>query len=182
MSEKKKKKNVLTLQIDLDETDFIEVENYDDYGVYFCLTDAVKNAIEENIRRDVINVITKKYQDELYNKFNDDILSKDAELLSQKYIDDEFKKYIKTGVVTHGYNNEKQPIQEYIDDVFTRGTDPIKKSFRKILDEKASEVVKEVQNRYDMLFAANIITKLNEKSMLKPGVFEALMSSTNDKK
>ena len=51
-----------------------------------------------------------------------------------------------------------------------------------MLDDKASEVVKEVQDRYDMLFAANIITKLNEKSMLKPGVFEALMSSTNDKK
>lgn len=182
MNEEKKKKNVLTLQIDLDETDFIEVENYDDYGVQFCLTDAVKNAIEAEIRRSVITVITNEYNKELYKKFDKDILSKDAELLSQKYIDDEFKKYIKNGVVNKGDKYEEKPIQEYLDDVFTKGTDPIKKSFKKMLDEKASEVVKEVRDRYDMLFAANIITKLNEQSMLKPGVFESLMSSTNDKK
>lgn len=54
-------------------------------------------------------------------------------------------------------------------------------SITKLVEAYAKSFVDDLRKRYDLLFASQVITKLNENKMLKEGVFESLMG-INDKK
>ena len=54
-------------------------------------------------------------------------------------------------------------------------------SITKLVEAYAKSFVDDLRKRYDLLFASQVITKLNDNKMLKEGVFESLMG-INDKK
>ena len=44
-----------------------------------------------------------------------------------------------------------------------------------LIEKLAKNYSTEMKNRYDMMFASQLVIKLNEQGMLKEGVFESLM-------
>lgn len=88
--------------------------------------------------------------------------------------EEETKKFILEGKV-QSYANSRNMVSvaDYIKEKFesSQGYN----SQKDIIEKMAKNYSIEMKNRYDMMFASQIIIKMNEQGLLKEGVFDSLM-------
>ena len=137
-----------------------------------------KGEIQEALRNDIINKVSIKLMGELSEKHIksiEDAARKKVEERFSVFADAETRDFIEYGLVS-SYNNssKKITVKEYIADRFNNSN--AYNSQRSLIEKLAKEYSIEMKNRYDMMFASQLVIKLNEQGMLKEGVFESLMT------
>lgn len=139
---------------------------------------------EESFKRYIVDQATYK----VFENVKKDLL-KDIHLEVEKNVDKKVKEFMSDFIEQNanklkmkvGYNQEV-PLGEGVKNILLNNADKYAMtSITKLVEAYAKSFVDDLRKRYDLLFASQVITKLNENKMLKEGVFESLMG-INDKK
>jgi hypothetical protein len=140
-----------------------------------CLSDALKHAITANIIREVMDKIEAKAVEEIRNtcvKVVDEFLEKKISL----YIDEEIRK----GEIKSSRNSSnKVPIHEYIRERFEYGHGW--NSFDDKIKKLTTQFSNEMKERYDLLFASQLVAKMGNSGMLKEDVAKLLLNDKQQK-
>lgn len=162
----------MILKIEIDLTDI-----YTEYESEVAITDLVKDEITSRIKKDAYEMFSKDAKEAFTNQvvrkieLDKDLVIKDTlkELFSNKKI---FKSSYNgqttemtleekiTYELERNYNNESK-FNDY---------------FRKHFESCTTQISKELKDRYDLLFASQIVAKLNEQGMLKEDVAKILLN------
>ena len=133
--------------------------------------------IQEALKYQIIQNLSIKIMDRLNNDFVkkiENIAIVKVEESFKKIADEETKDFIENGLVSSFNNSSKKiTVKEYIADRFNNSN--AYNSQRSLIEKLAKDYSTEMKNRYDMMFASQLVIKLNEQGMLKEGVFDSLM-------
>ena len=140
------------------------------------LAQEVKQAIASNIKND----IWKKFEKEGLVSFSNQMerkIASDKDLKIKETIDDLFKnKKIKKS----SYSNDLLSLEEFIIEQLDRNIS-ISRDFedltRKLVQDKSKEIVQQLKDRYDLLFASQIVSNLNKQGMLKEDIAKILLEN-----
>lgn len=136
------------------------------------IKDAIRGDIVHQVKREVL----KNYSEQLNTKMSNEVKHLISEAFSEQ-IKQKSEEFVKNGKVDGKYSNDKKiTVDEWLQQEFKDSGRY--NTLRDIVKNKAEEAAKDLKGRYDLLFASQIISKLNEQDMLKDGVFKALMEST----
>lgn len=126
------------------------------------IIDQATYKVFENVKKDLLKDIhleVEKNVDKKVEEFMSDFIEQNANKLKMKV----------------GYNQEV-PLREGVKNILLNNADKYAMtSITKLVEAYAKSFVDDLRKRYDLLFASQVITKLNENKMLKEGVFESLM-------
>lgn len=126
------------------------------------IVDQATYKVFENVKKDLLKDIhleVEKNVDKKVEEFMSDFIEQNANKLKMKV----------------GYNQEV-PLGEGVKNILLNNADKYAMtSITKLVEAYAKNFVDDLRKRYDLLFASQVITKLNENKMLKEGVFESLM-------
>lgn len=126
------------------------------------IVDQATYKVFENVKKDLLKDIhleVEKNVDKKVEEFMSDFIEQNANKLKMKV----------------GYNQEV-PLGEGVKNILLNNADKYAMtSITKLVEACAKNFVDDLRKRYDLLFASQVITKLNENKMLKEGVFESLM-------
>ena len=125
---------------------------------------------------------------EIWNKFKEDVMPSfesqvkrrielDKELKIKLTVDELFKK---PEFKKNYYDDKKVSLNEYIENYltgFTLNSREFEYNIEKIIKKSAEDISKQLKDRYDILFASQIVTKLNEQGMLKEEVAKILLGN-----
>lgn len=158
----------MKLNITVDLSEFYSEED----GATF--SQQIKDHIAYMVKQEVL----KDFKNKISEEFNREV-KKEIEATKEFFITDVLKQLIVSAKVKKRYGtNEMISISEYICEELERVqlTDNKMKDFLTSQTKKSSdEISKELKNRYDLLFASQIVTKLNENGMLKEDVARLLL-------
>lgn len=143
---------------------------------------SMQEEIKNHIAYMVKNQIWTKFKDEAMTSFDNQVkcqLELDKDLKIKETIDEIFK----TKAVRKKYSNsELVPFTEYIEDYFTTqsvNSNDFMNKVNSAVKVQAEGIVKQLKDRYDLLFASQIVQKLNENGMLKEDVAKLLIQNEN---
>lgn len=125
----------------------------------------VKKEIWDNINEVVNTTITKLVQEEIEK----DLISKGQKMVS-KIIETEKIKSPSINIGVEGYCTLEELIK-YKFDNSTGWQSPVRK-----IEELAKSFGNEMKKRYDLLFASQIVTKMNENGLLKEDAAKKLLT------
>ncbi len=128
--------------------------------------------------------ITQKVAAQVWNKVSEKI-KESIDSTVKKMVDEQLKTKIAVAVesiigspdfkVEGQYSSDGMlTIDEYVKSSFERNT-----GWRSPADAvatKAKNYGNEMKNRYDLMFASQLVAKMNENGLLKDGVYESLMA------
>lgn len=168
----------MKITIDLEDlvNDFAENASQGEYGIedQFELKKELKQSIisqvtHNHFRNEIIEMRSKAHdflKKRIAEKI-DEVVEKQVERIIRE---DKFK--------YNSYEGEKT-LSEYIKDRFIGATRDSKVNLDKITKDIAVNMASELKDRYDLLFASQIVTKLNEQGMLKEDVARLLLGDNN---
>ena len=140
------------------------------------LAQEVKQAIASNIKND----IWKKFEKEGLVSFSNQMerkIASDKDLKIKETIDDLFKnKKIKKS----SYSNDLLSLEEFIIEQLDRNISTsrdFEDLTRKLVQDKSKEIVQQLKDRYDLLFASQIVSNLNKQGMLKEDIAKILLEN-----
>ncbi|EHQ41501.1 hypothetical protein [Myroides odoratus] len=162
----------MILKIEVDLTDI-----YTEYESEASITDLIKDEIAHRIKKDAYEMFSKDAKESFTNQVVRRI-ELDKELKIQELLKELFsnKKIFKTN-----YNGEitEMTLEEKISYELERNYNNESKFndyFRKHFENCTAQISKELKDRYDLLFASQIVAKLNEQGMLKEDVAKILLN------
>jgi hypothetical protein len=159
---------IVKVEIDLGK----EFPEYDEEGV--TIGQSIQDAITHSVVQKVLPLIRADSKD-IANNLALNALNEQKEEAIQAVIDD----LIKNKKVKKAYSGDQMlSYSEYIEQELERQY-MNDRSMRNTLDEIVGKLSKqfsaELKNRYDILFASQIVSKLNEQGMLKEDVARILL-------
>lgn len=132
------------------------------------LQPALQKYLIASVVQQISKSIEKKVEDKVYREAKNQIENQMYKQIQQKVSD-----IIATGKIRGTYSGGAEiTLEEWIKEQFTSNT-----SYRSPTDELkklADKFGKEIKDRYDLLFASQIVAKLNEQGMLKEDVAKML--------
>ena len=155
--------------------------NLDDF-----FSDEDNASFSEQIKDDICNKVTQRIYIDWGNRIDHEITGKIQQVITvqkDKVIDELITNAItKNKIKKSRFSSEMITIEEAIQQEL-KDTYNIDLGFHKSvinkLNEKSKEYITELQKRYDIAFATQIIIKLNENKMLKDDVASLLLSDAN---
>lgn len=139
---------------------------------------------EESFKRYIVNQVSYKIYDNIKERLLKEIQPRIEENVKEKiegFVNDFIQKNAGELKMKVGYGGTV-PIEEGVRNILTNNADNYAKtSLNRLVESYAKSFVDDLRKRYDLLFASQVIAKMNENKMLKEGVFESLMG-INDKK
>lgn len=154
----------MTITINMDEFWMDEDSSFEESFKKYIIDQATYKAFE-SVKKNLYKEISLKVEEEVREKteeFMHDFVKQNADKLEMKV----------------GYN-QTVPLEEGIRTILSNNADKYAMtSITKLVEAYAKSFVDDLRKRYDLLFASQVITKLNENNMLKEGVFEALMAES----
>lgn len=148
----------------------VEVENF------WLEEEELSNALQQAIKTDVIRKIQDNIKVQVEKLVENKILSViNAELETRaKVLTDEF---VAKGKVRGRYSSDpERTVEQYIADEFKSKEQDIKK----YIEANAKAQGEELKKRYDLLFASQIVAKINEQGLLKEDVAKLLLPKTDN--
>jgi argininosuccinate synthase len=140
------------------------------------LADEVKSAIASSVK----NGIWEKFKQEGLVAFSNQMerkITADKDLKIKETIDDLFKN---RKIKKSSYSNELLSLEEFIVEQLNRNIS-VSRDFedlsRKLVDNKSKEIVQGLKDRYDFLFASQIVSNLNKQGMLKEDIAKILLEN-----
>ncbi|MCE7039265.1 hypothetical protein [Dyadobacter sp. CY312] len=157
----------INVTVDLD--DFFSEDNETSFS------EEIKNDISYRVKSELYGIFKKEMQD----KFNTGIIEeirahKDvlfAETIAKMILENKIKKQYST--------DEMIPVAQWINEELERSTlndRNVNEILSKLVKSTVEQISAELKNRYDLLFASQIVTKLNANGFLKEDVAKILLS------
>lgn len=150
-------------------------ENLDPHEGYFelDLKDSIRDAIVGQTKREILKMQNTKITEQIQTE---------VKKLIEVSINDQIKKdvedFSKNGKLTERYSSDEPiSVNDWVKKQFEDKSNSYKNTLFSKVQEQASKCVKELKERYDLLFASQIISKLNDQDLLKEGVFKSLMEA-----
>lgn len=176
----------MKIKVEIDISDIVtEVEEYGEVGLHEELLSGIKYELKQAVFKELKTL----FLDELKHKIGTDIVSLVPNYLSELFEELKSKEIIFTNVEVTGINgktlNKDVTFDEYVTGkVFQhlfafnnrRADELIATQLRKTVDASVSQL----RDRYDSFFAMQIVKKVGEQGMLKPGVLESLLPNSQD--
>jgi len=140
------------------------------------------NEIKGYISGRVKNEVWEKFKENAFESFSNQVgerIRLDKDLKIGEAIDDVF--YNKKIKKRYG-SSEPCSVSEFVEDYFQHqvvNSNDFTSKVDKIIKAQAEDIVKELKARYDLLFASQIVLKLNENGMLKEDVAKLLLNDKN---
>lgn len=157
----------ITITINMDDFWMDEDSNFEESFKRYIVDQATYNVFEnvkKNLLKDIYPEVEKNVNKKV-EEFMHDLVEQNADKLEMKV----------------GYG-QTVPLEKGVRSILSnKAENYAMTSITKLVEAYAKSFVDDLRKRYDLLFASQVITKLNENKMLKEGVFESLMG-INDKK
>ena len=131
--------------------------------------------IKEEIKQDIINQVKTKVISNIGVTSRNQMDNKVKELIEQELIpkvNDHVAEFIAEGKMRH--YGEELTLKELVVTMFDSNN--VIRKMRDHIDDRAREMANEFRDRYDLLFASSLVAKMNDRGLLKEGVFKAIMS------
>ena len=162
----------------------IEVDLSDLYAEYNNEEDSLNEIVKQDITQRVKNEVWNKFKEEGFTAFCQQIdrkINLDKDLKIQEVINHLFEE--KKCKKDYYNPNELVTIKEYIENKiekeYFQNTSYFEALIKKHIENFTSSYTKELKDRHDMLFASQIVLKMNEQGLLKDGVAQTLLNNTN---
>lgn len=153
-----KKKTLLTVTVDLGDIWTDDEE----------LSDALRRAIKDSVIREVWGKIANEVQ----SKITDRVKQSVDESMNKK-INDYIADIVKTETVS--YNQKTVTIAEYVKMYFNDKS--AYNNANDVIKRLADNFGQEMKNRYDLLFASQLVAKMSNAGLLKEDVAKMLLPS-----
>ena len=164
----------MKINVEVDLTDFYSEEDSASFS------EEIKNYISYNVR----NEILKDWKEKISQEFNKAVIA-EVEKQKESFITSTMEELIVNAKVKKRYSSDELiSISDWIKEELERAhlTDGKIRDFLNDKTKKTAEnISNELKNRYDLLFASQIVSKLNENGMLKESVAEMLLEKNKDK-
>lgn len=131
----------------------------------------------------VVNKITSTIWDRVEEKIKQKILDLCNENI-QKIIDEKIETYLtemldKEMIKKDRWSDELVSLQEYVSTTFNKDFDNnYKKRLDNIVESKTKNICEEIKKRYDLLFASQLISKMNDQNMLKEDIAKLILDKS----
>lgn len=166
----------MKIKVEVDLSDFYQE---DDDG------DSFSEQIKSHIAWSVKHEILKDWKEKITTEFTKSVVE-EIEKSKMFFINDTLKDLAENAKIKKRYSSDEMiSIVDYIKEELSRlrfETEYVQKyinskvsSQKEYLENMAKDIVKELKDRYDMLFASQIVSKLNENGMLKEKVAKILL-------
>ncbi|MDM1494966.1 hypothetical protein HX089_05330 [Myroides odoratimimus] len=163
----------MILKIEVDLSDI-----YTEYEEEVSITSLVKEEITSRIKKEAYDMFSKEAKEAFTNQVVRKIeLDKDLKIQETlKHL------FMEKKIFQHNYGGEglkEMTLEEKITKELecTYNTESRFQDFiRKHLEKCTEQISKELKERYDLLFASQIVAKLNEQGMLKEDVAKILLN------
>ncbi|KZE77515.1 hypothetical protein AV926_14170 [Myroides marinus] len=161
---------ILKIEVDLNDI-------YTEYEDEVSITSLVKEEITSRIKKEAYEMFSKEAKEAFTNQVVRKI-ELDKDLVIKNTIKELFtnKKIFKN---TYGGQLTEMTLEEKITNELERNYNTESKFndyFRKHFENCTTQISKELKERYDLLFASQIVAKLNEQGMLKEDVAKILLN------
>jgi len=128
----------------------------------------------------VVNEVTSTIWDRVEEKIKQKILDLCNENI-QKIIDEKIEMYLtemldKEMIKKDRWSDELVSLQEYVLTAFNKDFDNnYKNTLGRIVEGKTKDICEEIKKRYDLLFASQLISKMNDQNMLKEDIAKLIL-------
>lgn len=138
----------------------------EDYGT---LDEKLKSYVIHDVIMQIKSGIREKIETEISSQ-----IQKQLEQCMYEYIQKEVKDFISEGKIRKSsYNKEEILIKDWIKEKFTGDTGY--NNTEKVIKSLAKDFGKELKERYDLLFASQLVAKMSETGLLKEDVAKLLL-------
>lgn len=134
--------------------------------------------IKLDISRNVYDLVWKSLNKEMMSSFEKQVSRKielDKELKIREKMDDLFTNQ---KMKKSGFNTELVSVSEYIELELNKNfstSREIDDRVQRLIKERSNELIDELKDRYDLLFASQIVSKMKENGFLKDDVAKLLL-------
>lgn len=131
----------------------------------------------------VVNKVTSTIWDRVEEKIKQKILDLCNENI-QKIIDEKIETYLtemldKEMIKKDRWSDDLVSLQEYVSTTFNKDFDNnYKKRLDNIVESKTKNICEEIKKRYDLLFASQLISKMNDQNMLKEDIAKLILDKS----
>ena len=145
---------------------------------------------EESLNELVKDEITNRVKNEVWSKFKEEGFTAFCQQLERKInldkdlkIQETFNHLFEEKKCKKDYYNPKElvTVKEYIENKieneYFQNTSNFEALIKKHIENFTSSYSKELKDRHDMLFASQIVLKMNEQGLLKDGVAQSLLNN-----
>lgn len=156
----------MKLKVDLD--DFYLDEEDD-------LVPAIKNFVVNEVTSTIWDRVEEKIKQKILDLCNENI---------QKIIDEKIEMYLtemldKEMIKKDRWSDELISLQEYVLTAFNKDFDNnYKNTLGRIVEGKTKNICEEIKKRYDLLFASQLISKMNDQNMLKEDIAKLILDKS----
>lgn len=161
----------ITIELDDLVNDFIEDAKYGEYGI------EDQFELKSEIKRSIINQVThNNFSSEIKNMKERavEMTKKRIEEKMDEIIEKHVDRIIKTDKVKFGYSKDPVTISEYIQKVYMDTSYNRKLKLEDIAKDIADKQANAMKERYDLLFASQFVSKLDQLGLLKPDAAKIL--------
>lgn len=148
------------------------VEIEDNWIENDSIIDEMKRQIISNLSNQIIEKLLQGHV-RLIEKITTEKVIQVFDKISNDATDD----FIKNGKVKSSRNNSMLTIPEFISERFEYNSNY--NNQKNEIEKLAKNYSIEMKNRYDMMFASQLVIKMNEQGLLKEGVFQSLMNNSD---
>lgn len=145
-----------------------------DLDDFWADEESLTHAIESNIKFQVLEEIDAKIKDKVDTHITRKV-SEEIEKNMYRQMNSFIADFIKTGEVKSSHNSSKMvSIEEFIKEkfVYSSGWGSPDETIKKLAEKFSLEM----KNRYDLLFASQLVAKMNESGLLKKDVAKILLA------
>lgn len=139
--------------------------------------DGLEEGIKNKLQKEVTNSIWKKLKDTVEDQVQTVAEERVKQHLDEK-IQQEASVLAKSGKLnpsSYGYKGPDNPtIEEYVRYLFSKKS---KIDMEEILTNRADKIAEKLKDKYDMIFAQQVILKMRDQGLLKEDVETALFES-----
>lgn len=163
----------LKVEIDIQEilNELFEDFNPEEESFELDLKETIRDGIVGDVKRQIIQMQSQKIREQIISE---------TKTLINKSINDKIKNdvegFYENGLLKVDYSKEEVSVQDWIRRHFSLKSNEYTRQLKDKVQLQSKVCVDELKQRYDMLFASQIITKLNDQDLLKDGVFKSLMA------
>lgn len=156
----------MKLKVDLD--DFYLDEEDD-------LVPAIKDFVVNEVTSTIWGRVEEKIKQKILDLCNENI---------QKIIDEKIEMYLtemldKEMIKKDRWSDELVSLQEYVLTAFNKDFDNnYKNTLGRIVEGKTKNICEEIKKRYDLLFASQLISKMNDQNMLKEDIAKLILDKS----
>ena len=142
------------------------------------------DGLSEDLNKFVKNQVTFEIWKKIENKVKDEITNQVSKIINSK-LESKIEEMVKEMIVTQ---KMKSPSINVGTDGMCTIAEKLKYDFEygsgwlsplSIMKDLGQKFSKEMKDRYDTLFASQIVLKMNEQGLLKDGVVDALLKKDN---